>query len=398
VCGRCGGRLLDAAAQERVLVELCGVERTLLAELCAHYVGRFPCPACARNMSQVPVRGVIVDLCGGCGALFLDGGELTRLTDGRITEILPAALLGADADLGMDLKDAAEFFGDAPDGAPGVVTGVVTGAGAAAGVAGAPQTRSDGRAWAVFAHQPLDAGNGAQLQNAYLEAQFRTRIDAAGMAARAQGGVVADDCSEAEAVAVAAAFRRCGIPATAVSPQGLPPPYRIKEATVDGDMFVFPDALGRVRRLPLSSLRCVSAIRTKVTSAFRGAEAMLGAGEALLRMRSSSRGIGEQPTVEKQAPREVTNEVVIVDVICATDDGVERLRLDSEGIIARSTTTQAMLASLAQGINSRAPAQTFRQRGFLALLTGDRVPLLPSMRAIDRELSWCLWRRDAPLS
>jgi Zn-finger nucleic acid-binding protein len=56
------------------------------------------------------VRGVEVDLCGFCGAAWLDGGELGRLSEGRLEEVgaptlAPAA--AAPAASGLEVMDKA---------------------------------------------------------------------------------------------------------------------------------------------------------------------------------------------------------------------------------------------------------------------------------------------------
>ncbi len=378
VCGRCGGRVLDATAAERVLVELCGVERSLLAELSAHFRGRLRCPACSRTLSQVPVRGVTLDLCSGCGCVFLDGGELSRLTDGRVAELRPAGMAasGADAVVGATLDGGLDV--DSAD------------AGATDSVVGRVGARNE-QGWAVFVKTPLTSSDASVIKGAYVAAAFRTAIDATNMVSRAAGGIVADDCSEAEAVRLAAAFTAGGAPAVAVCPQPLQPPYRIKEARFDGETLIYPDALGRERRLSLLSLRCVSVARTRVSSTVRAGprDTAASAPESVLRMRSSRRGFPDAATVgEAQSIKEVDREQILFDLIAAD----ERLRIDSEGLIARQTSTQTAMANIASHIDAVAPSTTFRQRGFVALCSGERLPLLSSLRTVERELAWCLWR------
>jgi hypothetical protein len=39
------------------------------------------CPKCGVELSVAHVRGVEVDLCPGCGGLFLDGGEIDKVIE-----------------------------------------------------------------------------------------------------------------------------------------------------------------------------------------------------------------------------------------------------------------------------------------------------------------------------
>lgn len=83
-CARCGGRLLDREALKRVVLEPLGKTPGELSEAARGARGDGAiCPSCARAMSPVLLEGdVIVDLCVGCGATWLDEGELARLSQG----------------------------------------------------------------------------------------------------------------------------------------------------------------------------------------------------------------------------------------------------------------------------------------------------------------------------
>jgi hypothetical protein len=60
-----------------------GLEPDLIKELTAHFAGpSLTCPGCARTMSVVRLKGVGVNICQGCGGLWLERGELLRLTEG----------------------------------------------------------------------------------------------------------------------------------------------------------------------------------------------------------------------------------------------------------------------------------------------------------------------------
>ncbi|MBM4283299.1 MAG: hypothetical protein FJ137_21990, partial [Deltaproteobacteria bacterium] len=87
VCPRCRGRFLNGALTERVVIDELGVERGILRELAGFFSGaRLPCAGCGAAMRPLGLRGVAVDLCLGCGGLWLDAGELSRLSGGRYGE------------------------------------------------------------------------------------------------------------------------------------------------------------------------------------------------------------------------------------------------------------------------------------------------------------------------
>jgi Zn-finger nucleic acid-binding protein len=87
ICGACQGRLLDAAAARRLFVEIMGIPEHVLFELAREGAQRIACPLCGTRMTECWARGVLVDLCRGCGAGWLDGGELTRLARDLIEEV-----------------------------------------------------------------------------------------------------------------------------------------------------------------------------------------------------------------------------------------------------------------------------------------------------------------------
>ena len=96
ICPRCNGRFLPPVLTERVLTRELGHTPEFLRALASHFAGaRLTCPGCALKMSAVTLRGTPVDLCLHCGGLWLDRGELTRLTVGRHVEVDVPPLLGA---------------------------------------------------------------------------------------------------------------------------------------------------------------------------------------------------------------------------------------------------------------------------------------------------------------
>jgi len=83
-CPRCGGVLLPATGSERLLHDELALDRAVLLEIAQSFGGRrYGCPACRSKMRALLVRGVDIDLCFHCAALWLDDGELERLSGGR---------------------------------------------------------------------------------------------------------------------------------------------------------------------------------------------------------------------------------------------------------------------------------------------------------------------------
>ncbi len=83
-CDTCGGIFLPLSGSERLLGELLALSRAALVDLAEGFGGRrFGCPGCRARMRCLVVRGVDVDLCFHCGGLWLEHGELERLSGGR---------------------------------------------------------------------------------------------------------------------------------------------------------------------------------------------------------------------------------------------------------------------------------------------------------------------------
>jgi Zn-finger nucleic acid-binding protein len=93
-CGSCGGRLLEQAAAERLLHDELGHDVGKLRQLAELFAGeRLRCPSCAGQQSPLTLKGVPIDLCLGCGAVWLDAGEgeaLTALATGSTAPPPPA--------------------------------------------------------------------------------------------------------------------------------------------------------------------------------------------------------------------------------------------------------------------------------------------------------------------
>ena len=113
-CPRCGGVLLPATGSERLLHDELALDRALLLEIAESFGGRrYGCPACHSKMRALLVRGVDIDLCFHCAALWLDDGEIERLSAGRYrsmlrtlttTTPLPTAINQPDAVVRFDAR------------------------------------------------------------------------------------------------------------------------------------------------------------------------------------------------------------------------------------------------------------------------------------------------------
>lgn len=97
-CGACGARFLDASAFARVREAFLRFTDDVLRDLAREGAPSVPCPACRTTLRAQRVRGVVVDLCVGCGGALLDAGELLALSRGQIAEAAaPAPVVVAPA-------------------------------------------------------------------------------------------------------------------------------------------------------------------------------------------------------------------------------------------------------------------------------------------------------------
>ncbi len=123
-CGGCGGTWIGGHASGDFLREQVGVDPSMVPSLAEqHGGGRLICPGCAQRLQQLPLRGVLVDACLGCGGLWLDAGELAAITGGRIAEPptptpSPAAAPPSGATVARPLADAEHSGGRVPTPAP----------------------------------------------------------------------------------------------------------------------------------------------------------------------------------------------------------------------------------------------------------------------------------------
>jgi hypothetical protein len=331
-------------------------------------------------MSLVPVRNVHVDLCGGCGALYLDHGELERLSDGRVEELLaeatPVGPVLTPTPSAMALSSTVE----APKPLP-------------------PRPAGTRGSTSVFLHEPLGDDDVEVLVACWQAAGFRTALDARSMMPRAAGGIAVDDCTVMEATAVADALVRRGRRAVVVDVAELQAPQavRTKEITIGAGVLGVADALGRPRQVPTSAIVALVAARARVVVTERAQPEStpqgVSMGRSLMNMAPGGKMLRRAMDGRAQAQAAPTTTMVerestFLDVVVAG----ERLRLDAEGLILRAGGPRS-LAEVAGDLDGVAPPTTFRQRGFLGLLADRPAPLLKTTRDIDREVTWALWRR-----
>jgi Zn-finger nucleic acid-binding protein len=87
VCASCGGILLPDRGTERLVEEELGVDRDMIRQMQNYFTGeRLSCPLCRSHMSPMRIKGEHIDLCTGCGATWLDAGELSSVSRGRYPE------------------------------------------------------------------------------------------------------------------------------------------------------------------------------------------------------------------------------------------------------------------------------------------------------------------------
>lgn len=79
-CSQCGGVFLEAGVTEDVL-ERIGVDRPMAGELLREASAPgVRCPGCGQPARELQLKGTRVDLCAGCGGLWLDADEVVPLT------------------------------------------------------------------------------------------------------------------------------------------------------------------------------------------------------------------------------------------------------------------------------------------------------------------------------
>lgn len=102
-CPSCKGTFVPSEGVERLVHRELGLEISTLRELMGPHAGtQLKCPSCAFAMSHVQLKGVPLELCTGCGGVWLDEGELERLSLGRYTYTAPPSPAERFADLATD--------------------------------------------------------------------------------------------------------------------------------------------------------------------------------------------------------------------------------------------------------------------------------------------------------
>jgi Zn-finger nucleic acid-binding protein len=87
VCRNCHGRLLSPGAVQRLFGEELGMGPGDLKAGLSDARG-LTCPSCTSKMGPLLLGDKILDLCPGCGSMWLDKGELQSVSGGRYDEIL----------------------------------------------------------------------------------------------------------------------------------------------------------------------------------------------------------------------------------------------------------------------------------------------------------------------
>jgi Zn-finger nucleic acid-binding protein len=348
VCPSCRGRLLPPAAVERVVVEELGLSAELLREMTALFASkaRLPCPSCASKLSPLELRKVRIDLCMGCGSAWLDAGELARLGEGRHPELSPSP---------------------AATPAPVVVGTLVPDA-------GAPIEPSR---FVVFFDEPASVSRAA-LAAAFTTMPIFAAPDAALIVAR-QRCTVIEGVTHEHALQVIAALAKEGIHAHVADDSwlSLPPALPTSALAVEGRGIILgsaAEAVGRVE-VPWSSLAAM-AMGQIVRSSLQ---------------RISSLTPAERETEMEHAIIETTD--VCVEIVLRSPPRRYRLMLSTmifgESGRPRRTLLDERLAAL---VHSASAHQLAVGRGVHSAIEGRPLATYASMKDLERELGWLLWR------
>lgn len=349
VCPSCHGRFLGPAAVERVVVEELGLSADMLREMTALFTSktRLPCPSCSSKLSPLELRKVRIDLCTGCGGAWLDVGELTSLGQGRHEELSPAPA--------ADVADAA-------------IIGILE-----------PETPLPG-GFVVFFDAPTQVTREA-LTAAFAKVPGLASPDAAQIVSRKRCTAI-EGVTEQHARGVVATLAGEGIGAQVADDRwlSLPPPMPTSALAVEELGIVLgrmADQNGRVE-VPWSAM------------------AAMATGQVV---RSSiKRSLSARQTQERV--NEPEHELTIVEApdVCleiVVTSPARRYRLMlSTMIFGDSGRPRPILyAERLTEIVRRAPATLALGRGIAAAIEGGALPRYASMRDLERELGWLLWRR-----
>ncbi len=363
VCPRCGGRVLDEAAVQRVIIDEHGITRATLRELAGHF-GRpnLRCPGCGQRMHPVQLRQVPLDLCTGCGALWLDAGELWRLSEGRWVEVAGPAP-------------------PAPESAPQEATAAAT---SMPGDAPAPS-------WCTVALAAADA-DAERVVAAFARARFRTAQDARTAALRGQG-MLADRVSPEDAQTLQAALHAEGLVAHVLDATRveLPGVVRSKELAFDVAGIAVADALGRPITLPWQWLRALAVGLVKVAET----ETKLLGPEPGDMGPYGSQSPSPLATQQRVRTTIVERDDVLIDLLLEDEQRRRgRFRVTRSGIVLRQrggATRDATFRALVATLVERAPATVALARGTRELReTNAPWQRYRSLRDFEQATRWAL--------
>lgn len=127
-CPACGGAYLPHEGVERLAAAYLSLTPSQLRELVAFVPKRaLACPDCGEDMASLSLKGVALDYCAACASIWLDAGELHRITGGEhgapAPTRSPPAADHAVPRATMTEEPTAPFI--APGGRKTFVTGVV---------------------------------------------------------------------------------------------------------------------------------------------------------------------------------------------------------------------------------------------------------------------------------
>lgn len=83
-CASCLGYLLDGQTTLRTMMDAHGLDVAALREQVDDAIREYGCPNCERAMRTVIVNLDVLDLCFGCGTMFLDRLEAARVSGGLV--------------------------------------------------------------------------------------------------------------------------------------------------------------------------------------------------------------------------------------------------------------------------------------------------------------------------
>ena len=359
VCPGCGGRVLDEAAVQRVIIEEHGIARETLRELAGHF-GRplLRCPGCGQRMHPICLRQVPLDLCTGCGAVWLDAGELWRLTEGRWAEVARPA-----------------------PPAPATVA------------APAHPVAAPAPSWCAVILDDADV-DAERVVAAFARARFRTAQDARTAALRGHG-VLADRVPEEDARALQAGLVAEGLVAQVLDAAHveLPGVVRTKQLAFDTAGIAVADALGRAITLPWRWLRVLGVGLVKVAET----ETQLVGPQSGDATPYGGHGMSSLPAPNRVRTAIVERDDVLIDLLLDDEQGRRgRFRVTRSGIVVRQragVTRDATFRALVAELVARSPPATAMAHGTGALRDpGHGWQRFRALRDFEQATRWALAR------